>query len=270
MQAYHEKEASVLSGNKINFLKNVVDNPCTMANPHWHDSYEILFVRQGFGVQQINSKKFNFTTGSATIICPGDIHATYATSKNGCEIDVLQFSREYFFNREDLLFDILSCVIDVATLDMHDIFDSINKLANSRNSSDNLILTGNIFTLCGFFLDYSKNSTSLVKTSEFIDGVCKYIQSVDDLKLETVSRHFGYSCEHFSRKFHLELGISYKHYCEKIKMQKFLKVFDNDSRSLDEIATILGYSDASSFSRAFKRIYGLTPSAYKKLKNTSI
>lgn len=266
MQAYHEKEAITLSEQKVVFKKNIVKEPRSMVNPHWHEAYEILYVRYGFGEQQINSKKFAFVPGTVIVIFPGDIHATTATSPNGSEIDVLQFSAEYFGSKKDLLMDLTSSVIENAANEICELFDSIDRHASSIDASERLIVSGAVFMLCGILLGYCRNAASVVKMTEFVNNACRYLRDHDDISLEAAAQYFGYSHEHFSRKFHAELGISYKHYCEKIKMQKFMKACEGNIGSLAEIADTLGYSDTSSFIRAFKRIHGITPGTYRKLK----
>jgi AraC-like DNA-binding protein len=109
----------------------------------------------------------------------------------------------------------------------------------------------------------------LAKKTDFVLNVCRYLKNTDDIRLEHVSHYFGYSPEHFSRKFHAELGVSFKRYCEQILIQRSLDYFDKPNISLGEIAEILGYSDASSFIRAFKRIYGITPGNYRRMRNPS-
>lgn len=267
MQAYREERVDILFKNKIHFFKNVVKEPGSMVENHWHDAYEILLVREGFGVQQINAQKFDFSKNTVILIRPGDIHATVATSPNGCDIDVLQFVPEYFGTREDQLWDLVSSVIEEAGEEIPALLDKIKSYARSENSHGELILSGAMFMLCGILLHHCRDATSVVKMTAFARNVCQYLRDSDDTKLESVSRHFGYSPEHFSRKFHAELGIPYKHHCEKIKIKQILKSLDDDSIPLSQIAEQLKYSDTSSFVRAFKRIYGITPGAYRRLKN---
>lgn len=266
MQAYREERSSILTEKKIRLFKNVVKEPSVMVEDHWHDSYEILFVKEGCGEQQINAQKFTFAPGTVIVIQPGDIHATVSLSTAGCEIDVLQFVQEYFDEREDLLTDLTSSVTDTDNEEIYALLDCIKKHTDGDKASDELILSGAMFMLCGMLLRNCRNSTDIVKTTSFTHEVYQYLRSLNDIKLESVARHFGYSPEHFSRKFHADSGISYKHYCEKIKMQQILRALEDDVIPLAEIAYRLEYSDTSSFVRAFKRIYGITPGAYRRLK----
>lgn len=265
MQAYHENEGQRLSGKRIYFTKNTVREPSAMAMLHWHNSYELLFVRRGYGEQQINQKKLNFKSGDAVVIRPGDIHTTYAFSQDGCEIDVIQFIDDYFGERAELISDVKSCVIEDADVETVRLFDRIAE--NTRDGArDSLILSGELFTLCGKIAERCEGKESVGGRTEFAEAVCRHVGSASDTGLKAVSSFFGYSAEHFSRRFHKEVGVSYKYYCERIKMQKFIGLLEKNEQSVQQIAEQSGYSDASSFARAFKRIYGCTPGAYRALK----
>ena len=134
MQVYHENEKGRLSENKIFFIKNTVSEPSAMARLHWHNSYELLYVRRGCGEQQINSERIRFKPGDAVIIRPGDIHTTYATSEGGAEIDVIQFIGEYFGGREAELYSLKSSVIETPGDEVRRIFDRIREYTNSADT----------------------------------------------------------------------------------------------------------------------------------------
>ena len=267
MNAYHEKEAARLSENTVVSIKNIVDEPGPMTQLHWHNSYEILYVRYGSGKQQINSKTFQFIPGSVTILLPGDIHTTIATSQDGCEIDVLQFMGTYFSPKEEFLYDLKSTVIDVPDKEVLGLFDKIYQHVHGTSKGEFLIVSGAVSMLCGILSEQCQSAVSVVKRTDFARNVCQYLGDTDDIKLERVSQYFGYSPEHFSRRFHADMGISYKHYCERVKMQRALDFFDKSHASLGEIAEALGYSETSSFIRAFKRIYGTTPGNYRRMRD---
>lgn len=267
MQAYHEKEPGRLSEKQIYLIRSVTHKKSTGLNLHWHNSYEILYVRRGFGEQQINHRSFSFSPGSVVIICPGDIHATMATSSDGYEIDVLQFVDGYLGERWELLSGLAPTVITPTEPVIGGLFDQIINTAYSTGAGDQLILSGAVFTLCGHLLELCPKAGYLAGRTKFTTKVCHALAEQTDLHLKTVSRQFGYSPEHFSRKFQKEAGISFQQYCEKIKMQRIMQSLAEHDVSIEALAVRAGYSDASSFTRAFKRIYGMTPGVYRKLKN---
>ncbi|MGN0478433.1 MAG: cupin domain-containing protein, partial [Hominenteromicrobium sp.] len=94
MQAYKEQLWRYADRRQLHFSRNSASAPKTMVAPHWHEGYEILYIRSGWGKQQINTQTLPFHPGEAAVICPGDIHATEALSPAGCEIDVVQFTED--------------------------------------------------------------------------------------------------------------------------------------------------------------------------------
>jgi iron complex transport system substrate-binding protein len=101
--------------------------------------------------------------------------------------------------------------------------------------------------------------------SPLVKAVCRYVEFADDIRLERTAQVLNYSPEHISRRFHGEMGITYKAYCDATKMQRALHLLDGDA-SLMQISEQLGYSEVLGFIRAFKRKYGITPHAYRRLK----
>jgi AraC-like DNA-binding protein len=61
------------------------------------------------------------------------------------------------------------------------------------------------------------------------------------------------------------LGTSFQEIRDKVRRERALEILDRDSSALnEEIAELLGFSSAASFSRAFKRWTGVTPTEFRK------
>jgi len=50
-------------------------------------------------------------------------------------------------------------------------------------------------------------------------------------------------------------------------MEQAIRFLSHDEMSIHNIGTTLGYESASKFSAAFKKVYGITPSAFRKSFN---
>jgi AraC-like DNA-binding protein len=86
--------------------------------------------------------------------------------------------------------------------------------------------------------------------------------------LQQTAARFNYSPEHLSRKFRNEVGISYRSYCEQVRMRRAIALLSDEAADLSVIAETLGYSDSSCFIRAFRQVYGITPGAYRKRRRS--
>lgn len=68
---------------------------------------------------------------------------------------------------------------------------------------------------------------------------------------------------HFARVFRRELRCTPGEYVRRIRIEWACGQLSAGNRSLSEIAHLAGFADQSHFSRTFKRITGLTPSAHR-------
>nr|WP_319999816.1 GyrI-like domain-containing protein [uncultured Draconibacterium sp.] len=94
---------------------------------------------------------------------------------------------------------------------------------------------------------------------EFID---KNLES--DLSLNTVSEIAFFSPFHFHRIFKFITGETLNEYITRRRIEKSALDLLHKNISTTEIAHKLGYSDNSSFSRAFKKYFGISPTEFKK------
>ena len=86
----------------------------------------------------------------------------------------------------------------------------------------------------------------------------------EDLTLCSLSHKLGYSEFYTTRKFREISGIQFRDYLRYRKLAFALKEVRDSKKSLLEIALNYGFSSHEAFTRAFKEIYGVTPSEYRK------
>lgn len=86
----------------------------------------------------------------------------------------------------------------------------------------------------------------------------------DTLQLQQLSDRLAISKNHMARLFKKETGQTIRHYIIALKMKKACELLRDTALKTYEISEAVGYNDAIFFSRTFKRLYGMTPSAYRR------
>lgn len=109
--------------------------------------------------------------------------------------------------------------------------------------------------------------------------VCDLLQYIEmnlesKLKLDDLARRAYLSKYHYHRLFHRATGESISKYITKRRMEKAAEELAQTERPIIDIALKFQYASQESFSRAFTRIYGITPGKYRKmhvtLKNNNV
>ena len=104
------------------------------------------------------------------------------------------------------------------------------------------------------------------QTAEQLYPVFVYIQShlADDLSLEQVAGQADLSPFHFHRLFNGLVGETLKQYTQRLRLEQaayYLKIQD---ASILDIALNVGFNNHETFSRAFKRWFGVTPKQFRQ------
>lgn len=87
----------------------------------------------------------------------------------------------------------------------------------------------------------------------------------ETLSLTYLSRELSIHPVHLSRSFSRYFYCTLGEYVRKVRVERSLALMSGGDRSLTDIASTCGFSDQSHFTRSFKEIMGVTPSAYRKL-----
>lgn len=100
---------------------------------------------------------------------------------------------------------------------------------------------------------------------DVIEDALLYIENniQQPLSLDSVANTFNMSKYYFHRLFSAIMGCSLNNYILSRRLNASLKLIQNDNLSLTDIAYELNFGTQSSFTRAFKRQYGIAPSSLR-------
>ena len=106
------------------------------------------------------------------------------------------------------------------------------------------------------------------KLQKALDYIEEHIK--EDISLEELSNISFYSTHHFHRIFQSIVGIPVADYIRKRKLSVAAREIIETDKNIVDIALEYGFNSHETFSRAFKRIFDITPNAYRKLNAHAI
>jgi AraC family transcriptional regulator len=96
--------------------------------------------------------------------------------------------------------------------------------------------------------------------------VSAYIEEhvADDIQLATLAELARLSPYHFSRSFKRSFGMPPRRYHANRRIERAKQLLANDQLPVTAIALDIGFSDTSTFTAAFHRLTGQTPTRYRR------
>lgn len=111
------------------------------------------------------------------------------------------------------------------------------------------------------FLENEKKKKSLRRielAKQFInDNYMRFIT------LQDVAEHVELNASYLSNLFKTESGTNFSEYLLDVRMNKAMDLLKNPKIKIYEIGNMVGYEDAVSFGRAFKKKIGMSPKEYR-------
>lgn len=236
---------------------------------HWHERLEIIRVTHGEMYVTSGSHTFKLQVGDLTIFPPRMAHKGY-TVDHAVKYDVLMFDVRAFYNEAKVCQRYLPALYDgrahfnpiITDADTILCFDNIA----TNDARESLEAVSDIYKL--FYLLFEKNSTELhinAHSNHQILEMIKYIEAhySENLTIDSCADHFGYSKEHFCRKFKKAIGLTPMNYLNIFRMEEAYKMLMHKKNRIPDVAEACGFNDANYFTRCFKKHFGIPPTKVK-------
>jgi transcriptional regulator GlxA family with amidase domain len=96
--------------------------------------------------------------------------------------------------------------------------------------------------------------------------VRNYVESnyAQPISLEDAAAIAGMETKHFGKHFSTVIGIGFKKWMTRFRIEMAIAIMQRESLALPDIASSVGYDEFRTFERAFKDYTGLTPIQYRR------
>lgn len=240
---------------------------------HFHDCLEIFIMLRGTGTQLLNGKEYDLNGSSVTCLFINDYHAIYNLSEDSLiynlMIDPSMISQKYL----DLLNMTLSVdkyceVSETAHNQIRSLFEFLEYSVLDEQRFDSEFYCRIINNLLEIFFKnfhYGLQESNATPNNH-LQQIIFYINThlLEDLSIEDVAQHAGYSVGYFSNYFHKEMGVRFKDYITKLRIEYAKSLLITTNHPISEIAFNSGFASIPTFMRNFSTIVGTSPNKYRK------
>ena len=247
---------------------------------HWHDEFEIIYVRSGFLTVSISGESYIGKTGEAFVVSPGNLHLM-GSQTGTVDYYTFLFPLKYISFRTDDMLDeklleplnsghLMICprVKDTAK----ELCEQLIKIYEAKNDESESKITTQVRTkiiLLQFILEMWKKGFVIENDTSGRNIVEKemvsYIQQnfTGKISLKEFGEQFHLSEKYISRYFKEHFHITLSQYITYLRLENAKQLLQDTDLSVTETAMQSGYQNVSYFIRSFKKAYGISPLKYR-------
>lgn len=273
--------------NKVGYLNDnfkifhIRDKKDIKFEYHHHDFSKIVILIDGDLTYYIEGKAYILKPWDILFVNKNEIHKPVVNPDKYYERIVIWLNPDFMAKYAQGNNDLLKCFevaiknnynllrLNMKSIDI--IKNLIQDIQNCNNSNEfgSEILKESLFVqlmvlMNRLFLNSDKNrDIEDIQYDKTIEGVLNYINSnlENDLSIDTIASEFFISKYYLMRKFKNQIGSSIHNYVVQ-KRLILARSLISDGLSMSSVCSRCGFNDYSSFVRAFKRVYGVSPSNY--------
>ena len=160
-------------------------------------------------------------------------------------------------------------LLESVGLSRDDISDKLGELADPVKYNESVDTAKEyVRSLLTVMIEY-RNKLSDQRYSDIIEKAQAYIRDNyqnDDMSLQTVSSHVNVSSNHFSAIFRKETGSTFIDYLTNVRIEKAKDMLVTTSMKTSDVGFEVGYRDPHYFSYIFKKVEGMSPKEFRRLK----
>ncbi len=235
--------------------------------------YIIHFVIRGKGLYTVGGRTYALEGGQMFLIRP-DIKIIYIAD----EVDPWEYA--WIGIRGERVPRLLAACgfhsgIDVLDApDLQPILRNIQEILDLHELSDanTLFRESCLLRIIGGLIQYRRQLLPLdaagrkpQQTKVYVTDAVSYIKShyADTISVSGIAEILGISRAYLNKAFQQELGMSVQRFLIDYRMHSAANLLYNSEMSIQQISEAVGYEDQLTFSKAFKRKFGVSPTGYR-------
>lgn len=256
------------------YLVNVGYEKCSSGHrfgPNLREHYILHYVTKGRGSYTVGNSTYSLEKGDFFLIRPNELIDYQANKEDPWEYYWLGFSGEK-----------VDALLSVNGIGKKDYIGKVHKKEFLQSKLEDFLkvdffddrkkfkIQSDFFDIFSFFTIFKEEIEAerhVHKRKQYRESFILYVENYyyrEDLTINEISKSMYLNPSYFSQIIKEELGLTALEYLNQYRMNKASMLLTTTALSIDEISQAVGYQNRHSFSRAFKRKFECTPTAYRE------
>lgn len=242
------------------------------SHGHSHDYYQFVYVVNAHNIiLKKNLIDYNLIENIIYLIKPNELHKFIL--KDDC--DYLFYEIKFKTNIPKLKKLIADLPDSIADSDSYEIKQILMDICCEYKNSDfnddmkyvklyELILKLNRLALI--------NNSNSIHINPYLESTAVYLplfqfineNYMNPITLKELADVMKMQKNYFAKQFKKLFNISPMHFVQYIRLDKSVNLLEYTNLSIQEISELVGYEDQNSYAKAFKKMYAVTPTFYRR------
>lgn len=272
MKEKYEKKGYLLEDFRLFHLR---DKGETKVDYHYHEFYKLLFFISGSGSYYVEGKRYSLSPGDIVLIGKHCVHRPEFETGIPCERMIIYIAPEFLQRNSGADCDLTDCFSkeydhvlrpdDVIRQTLFSIASDIEQELSSRHYGREILSTSMLLRLLVELArsmgrkEVQKPAPLLPKSKRMLELV-QYLDThlTEDICVDTLSEKFYLSRYHMMRRFREETGTTIHAYLSDHRLMLARNLISQGVPATDACFRC-GFGSYSSFSRAYRKFFGTTP-----------
>ena len=249
---------------------------------HSHAYYEMIFIRSGNLQYLIGTRRYRVQRGDILLLRPGVSHRPLFPEKLTEKYDRVVIWLSAACN--DMLranwpflaeLDRLPCVLRNSDISAESLawFEKtfrrgVKESEKAAPGWQAVVFANTLELVTAMYSSFFGGNVPkpVEEKPELLDELMSYVEGrlAEHINLEDTARYFHVSESTISQLFRKRMGVSYYRYVTQRRLIA-AKTMIAEGMNLERVAEAVGFTDYSSFYRAFKQEYGISPAKFRSL-----
>jgi AraC-like DNA-binding protein len=290
------RRESPISSRPFPFELLHTDGPANnMRLFHWHDFMEISHVTRGTGRYEIEDTAFTVRAGDVVIINNIERHRVTYDPAEPLHETVMHFAPDLLcprdaggldarylrlFLHDGAAFTNKPVLTGRTRAEVRRLVSEIRGEYRDRRPWYELMIKARLLTLVTCLLRECRVSEAgdpgmpatvrrgvavRKKNIARLERILAYVRKSfrDEIHLDDIAKRFSMNASYFSDYFRRNLGITFREFLARARVQEALRLLEEDRMTITEIAFACGFNTTTGFYAAFKKVTGRRPGDFR-------
>ncbi|MBR5527666.1 MAG: helix-turn-helix transcriptional regulator [Clostridia bacterium] len=226
-------------------------------NRHGYKSILLLYSMSGQGIIHYRGNAEVLKSGQFALINCVDEHTYYPEGK--WEFEFLHFFGANCADMYEYIYTLSGGFIFDDSTGVRSVLESVIEMNKNGISREEAEASKSISDILYSVIGEKQRSHSFIKVCDHIEQNIKNVSSVGEL-----AGKFGFSRCYFSTEFKKATGTTVYEYITRCRLTHAKNLLVKSDMTVSQIAECVGYTDSTTFIRAFGVREGISPLQYKK------